>query len=94
MESNIEYIPLNETMVENSQSVPSKTEYSSRKSEFEMVKAAMRYYILREDWDSISEKRGFRHHIDYLHLNTRGATMIADLIQRILEESDKTDGGF
>lgn len=94
MERNIDYIPLNETMVENSQSVPSKTEYSSRKSEFEMVKAAMRHYILRQGWDSISKKKGFSHHIDYLHLNTQGATMIADLIQRFLEESNKTEGNL
>lgn len=91
-EINTDYIPLNEMMIENTQSVPSKTEYSSRKSEYEMVKAAMRYYILHETWDSISEKRGFSHHIDYLHLNTQGATLIADLIQQFLEESDETEG--
>jgi len=93
-EMNTDYLPLNEMMVENTQSVRSKTEYSSRKSEYEMVKAAMRYYILHEGWDSISEKRGFSHHIDYLHLNTQGATLIADLIQQFLEESDKTEGGL
>lgn len=83
---NIDYLPLNELMVERSQSVPSKTEYSSRKSEFEMIKAAMRYYLLHESWDSISENRGFSHHIDYLHLNTQGAALITELIQQFLDD--------
>lgn len=98
MKMNSDYLPLNELMMENSQSVPSKTEYSSRKSEFEMVKASMKYYLLHEDWDSISERRGFSHHIDYLHLNSQGATMIADLIQQFLEDylqsGDKIQGGL
>ena len=87
MEMKIAYLPLNERIVENSESVSSKKEYSSRRSDVEMLKAAMRHYLLREEWDSISERKGFSHHIDYLHLNTRGANLIAELIQRFLDNS-------
>ena len=90
---NIEYLPLNEMMVENGHAAPLKTEYSSRKAELDMVSAAMRYYLFHQDWDSISEKRGLEYHIDYLHLNTQGATMIANLILQFLQSGDRIEGG-
>ncbi|MHA1637750.1 MAG: SGNH/GDSL hydrolase family protein [Candidatus Thorarchaeota archaeon] len=91
MNMNIDYLHLNELMVEGNQSVPSETEFASRESELEMFKATIRYYLLHKDWDSISERNGFRFHIDYLHLNTEGARLIAELIQGFLDNNHRLE---
>ncbi len=37
-------------------------------------------YVLRKSWSSIASKYGFRYHTDYLHLNSAGAQVLAELI--------------
>ena len=36
--------------------------------------------LLREDWDTISAKQGFRLLTDHVHLNTTAAAVAADLL--------------
>ncbi|MHA2250519.1 MAG: SGNH/GDSL hydrolase family protein [Candidatus Kariarchaeaceae archaeon] len=83
----ISYIPLNETM---SNLISEKTiipKYSYNKSNLEMIKAIVKYYLLRKSWDEISQLSGFKYHIDYLHLNNKGATILAELIIEFLENN-------
>jgi hypothetical protein len=47
--------------------------------------AAMQHFVLRRSFDSISRRRGLRLTTDLIHQNTRGATMIADLITEFLK---------
>lgn len=46
-----------------------------------MVWSAIQHYLFLRSWDSISRRAGFELHLDYLHLNSKGASMIADLIE-------------
>ncbi len=48
--------------------------------------AAIQHYGLFRSWDIISKKAGFKLHLDYLHLNTEGAIMIADLIEEFIRK--------
>jgi acyl-CoA thioesterase-1 len=45
---------------------------------------AIRRFFLWQNWDRISERNGFAIHTDAIHLNSRGAQLISDLIERWL----------
>jgi lysophospholipase L1-like esterase len=49
--------------------------------------AAIQHFVLRRSLDNISRGRGLRLTTDLIHQNTRGATMIADLIEDFLEQA-------
>jgi lysophospholipase L1-like esterase len=53
--------------------------------------AATQHFVLRRSFDSISRSRGLQLTTDLIHQNTRGATMIADLIDRFLPHAE-TEG--
>lgn len=52
--------------------------------------AATQHFVLRRPFDSISRSRGLQLTTDLIHQNTRGATMIADLIGQFLQQADDT----
>ncbi|MFW9992585.1 MAG: SGNH/GDSL hydrolase family protein [Candidatus Odinarchaeota archaeon] len=83
------YIPLHEKMVAYLNENPSKPKYPYEKGRTEMIKTIVRYYLFRKNWDAIAMKSGFELHIDYLHLNSRGASMVADLIEEFIEKEEK-----
>ncbi|HZA11469.1 SGNH/GDSL hydrolase family protein [Mycobacterium sp.] len=49
--------------------------------------AAIQHFILRRSLDDISRRRGLQLTTDLLHQNTRGATMIADLIEEFVSQT-------
>jgi lysophospholipase L1-like esterase len=49
--------------------------------------AAIQHFVLRRSLDCISRGRGLRLTTDLIHQNTRGATIIADLIEDFLEQT-------
>jgi acyl-CoA thioesterase-1 len=85
--SGVAYLPLHEMMVEYLANHPGNPAYDIKRLKIEMFFACFKRYILRKDWDSIGESRGFQLHIDYLHLNTRAATMLTDLIEEFIREA-------
>jgi lysophospholipase L1-like esterase len=46
--------------------------------------AAIQHFVLRRSFDTISRRRGLQLTTDLIHQNTRGATMIADLIEEFI----------
>jgi hypothetical protein len=51
-----------------------------------LATAATQHFVLRRSFDSISGRRGLQLTTDFMHQNTRGAAMIADLIEQFLTQ--------
>ncbi len=76
----IVYLPANEMMSDyilDNPSIP-KSPFENRHREIFM--ATYKHYILRRSWDRISNDSGFNLLIDHIHLNSRAASMVMDLI--------------
>jgi hypothetical protein len=52
-----------------------------------MWKAILRHSLFRQSFDRISEKNGFLLTVECVHMNSRGATMIADQVETFLQTS-------
>ena len=46
---------------------------------------AFRYFVLRQTGDEIARRNGWSFHVDGVHLNSRGGTILADLVQGFLD---------
>ncbi len=86
-ETNVTYLPLHEKMIEFLRDTPSTPTYSYEKSFIGMFKAILNRYLLRKSWDKIANNSGFSLHVDYVHLNTTGARMIAELIGEFIQSA-------
>ncbi len=78
----VDYLPLHEEMtrrIEERGKIPDVLYRGD--PEFAMYRVLARHYLLRESYDDISESNGFLYLTDLLHLNTRGASAAAGLIQ-------------
>ncbi|MHA2069512.1 MAG: SGNH/GDSL hydrolase family protein [Candidatus Thorarchaeota archaeon] len=82
----VDYIPLHEKMSEMLEETPGCPAYPIEKARVGMITACFKRYILRKDWDSIGESSGFQLHIDYLHLNNRGAALVSDLVEQFVTQ--------
>lgn len=49
-----------------------------------LIRATLRRHVLGQSFDAIGELAGFSFHADHLHLNERGASMVADLVEDFL----------
>lgn len=85
--SGVAYLPLHEKMVEYLTNHPGNPAYDIKWLKIEMFIACFKRYILRKNWNSVGESRGFQLHIDYLHLNTRAAVMLTDMLEEFIKES-------
>ena len=47
----------------------------------------IRHYMLKQSFDTISEKNGYMLVTDGIHMNSRGAAFIADEIESFLREN-------
>jgi len=59
--------------------------YTFEKAKAGMFIACAKRYLLRREWNAIGQEAGFQLHIDYLHLNTTGAIIVADLIESFVK---------
>lgn len=85
----LDYLPLNETMTTNIAArgkKPSLLHLHKGNTTSSLYKALLKHYVLRKSYDEISEENGFLYLTDLLHLNTRGATMVADLVQNFVTQ--------
>ena len=80
----VAYLPLHEKMLQYLKENPGEPTYPFEKEKVGMFLACAKRYLLKKDWNSIGRETGFQLHIDYLHLNTVGATIVADLIQNFV----------
>ncbi len=70
------YVPFHEKMIK--ELGDGSSPYPFEKWNSMMVRGIVYRYLLGYSWDKVG--RGFRFHADYLHLNTEGARMLAELI--------------
>lgn len=87
METDATYLPLQEQMVAYLRENPGAPKYPFEKRNVQMYKAIAKRHLLRKSWDTIAEDTGFKLHTDYLHLNSAGAKLVADLILRFIEDT-------
>jgi lysophospholipase L1-like esterase len=80
-ELRVESLPLHEKMVNYLKDNPGKPKYSYKKERMYILRSVFHHYFLRRSWDNIAYRAGFNLHRDYLHMNSRGALMIAELIE-------------
>ena len=77
----VKALPLHKTMIEYLENDPGNPTYEYEKDRMYIIRSVVLHYFLRRSWDQIAEATGFKLHRDYLHMNTKGAIMIADLIE-------------
>ncbi|MFW9910064.1 MAG: SGNH/GDSL hydrolase family protein [Candidatus Thorarchaeota archaeon] len=82
---NIAYLPANEVMSEYILNNPSHPTSRFESRLRIMFQASFRHYIFGKSWDRISAESGFNLLIDHVHLNTKGAAIVAKLITDFLE---------
>ncbi|MBD3190055.1 MAG: SGNH/GDSL hydrolase family protein [Candidatus Heimdallarchaeota archaeon] len=83
----VSYLPVNEKMLEYLKENSPKPKYPVEQRLVE--KTAMKHFLLGKSLDKISKEHGFELLIDHVHLNTKGATMIAKLIVEFLKAEEK-----
>ncbi|SCX19503.1 SGNH/GDSL hydrolase family protein [Mycolicibacterium fluoranthenivorans] len=84
-EYGVTYLPLFERQCEqlrNSDADP----VPLRTGEREWYSAVLQHVLLRRSYDRISERRGLLLTTDHVHQNSRGAGMIADLIEQFVKD--------
>ena len=79
------YLPLNETLMERLRENPSSPRLPYERWRYVVYKALFQKKIFRMSLDSISRANGFHYLVDYVHLNGRGARVVADLVREFLE---------
>jgi lysophospholipase L1-like esterase len=82
----VNYLPINEKMMEYLEEHPSNPKYNFDK--WLVDNAAILRIALKKDFDEISEKYGFALLTDHIHLNSKGAKIIADLMIDFIEKVD------
>ena len=86
-ETHVTYLPLQEQMTAYLRENPGAPKYPFEKTNMQMYKAIAKRHLLRKSWDRIAEDTGFRLHTDYLHLNSIGAGMVADMIMQFIKST-------
>ncbi len=86
-EENVDYLPLNETMSRRIQDrgVAPGLRYEGD-TEIPLYRVLAQHYLLRKSFDEIAEGYRFLFLTDLLHLNTRGAEAVADLIEEFIKK--------
>jgi lysophospholipase L1-like esterase len=82
---NVTYLALNELQLAHLTAGASTPGIQFRDGRLLSASAATQHFVLRRSFDSISRSRGLQLTTDLIHQNTRGATMIADLIDEFLQ---------
>lgn len=82
------YLPLNETMAAHLAQHKSTAKHPYSSIDSVMYAGVFKHFILRKSYDTISHDNGFLLLTDFLHLNSRGAGMVADLIEGFVREAN------
>lgn len=80
----VDYLPVFESMLEYISMASHTQAFSHELYPLLTGKAVFEKYIMRKSYDEIAEENGLILHSDLLHLNSRGAGIIADLIGEFL----------
>lgn len=84
-DEHINYIPLYEKLHQQIQVSPGKsfTTFSFLAFYRDYI---FKEFILRKNFDQISQENGWKFHIEGVHLNTRGGKIFADAVQQFLDK--------
>jgi lysophospholipase L1-like esterase len=85
LEEGFHYIPIYETMAEEVTKIPGQAFSDFRFLSF--YRDAFRALILRKSTEEIAQMNGWSFHTDGVHLNRRGGLIVAELVQRFLDEA-------
>ena len=80
----VHYMPLNELMIEYLNVNPSTPKYKYSKNLGLMIKAIFVHYSGRS-WQNIAKKKGHQLLIEFVHLSTKGASFVSDLVEKFIE---------
>ncbi|MHA1907730.1 MAG: SGNH/GDSL hydrolase family protein [Candidatus Thorarchaeota archaeon] len=83
-EFNLAYLAANEAMCGYILENPLEPKSHFKNRIREIFLATFKHYLLRRSWDRISSDEGFNLLIDHVHLNSKGAEIVADLIQTFI----------
>jgi hypothetical protein len=75
------YLPLFERTIDTLRQHGSRPGAAYREGRGYAMRGAMRHFILRQSLDAVSRSRGLLLTTDTVHLNTRGAAIVADLAE-------------
>jgi acyl-CoA thioesterase-1 len=78
-----DYLPLRERMIAELEAEPGARAWSGQA--WMAPAAAAQRYLLGRSFDEISRRHGFRFNVDGIHLNSRGAALLAGVITEFLE---------
>ncbi|MGY5881862.1 MAG: GDSL-type esterase/lipase family protein [Candidatus Thorarchaeota archaeon] len=81
----VAYLPLYEKMLLFLKEYSGEPTYPFEKEKVGMFIACVKRYLLGREWNTIGQEAGFQLHIDFLHLNTTGAIIVADLIESFVK---------
>jgi lysophospholipase L1-like esterase len=81
-DQDVAYLPLYERMTTHLEQSGKRPGTRFRPGMWLASTAATQHFLLRRSFDAISRSRGLQLTTDTIHLNTRGATIIADLIEQ------------
>lgn len=84
----IEYLPLYKRMASFLKEHPANTKCNSDNQDEYMIKGILKHRFGR-NYEKISKDIGCQFHVDFLHLNKKGATLIVDLLEAFYFNEDK-----
>lgn len=85
-EQGVTYLPVRERMLAYLAQNGRGTYHDYEKTSSLVTNSVLRHYWLGQSWDAITQRRGHVLTHDNLHLNTVGATFVADAITEFLEQ--------
>jgi lysophospholipase L1-like esterase len=86
-EEDVDYLPAHEAVLAQIVAEPGRAFTSFRL--FRLYRDAFRAFVLRKSPDEIARMNGWRFHTDGVHLNSRGAMIVADLVQEFIDRERK-----
>ncbi len=79
------YLPVREEMKKYLLQQPNTTRYSYENAYLLLHLSVIRYYIFRQSWDKICAAHGNILTQDMLHFNTKGSSIISDLVLNFIK---------
>jgi lysophospholipase L1-like esterase len=88
-EQEVDYLPLHEKMTAFLRASGRRPGTAFRPGRMLSATAAIQHFVLRRGFDAISRSRGLQLTTDTVHLNSRGAGMIAELIRDYVRQTGR-----
>lgn len=81
----VQYLPVNEKMIDFLNQNPSEPKYGANHRLVEEI--ATKHFLLRKSFDTLSEEYGFSLFTDNLHLNSKGANIVSELVIEFVQKN-------